>query len=229
MINYIFPHPKRVKYHIPLSELKKISNAGAYATDLYVYAERFNKIGNQDPYVWNEQFLNTYCKKPWNRKNWEKVDKIFWISKLNDSFVCDLVFVVKKGSIHQWDEYNKIERNHPMIDSGFAYKDHYCWPERGEHVFNCKVKRVTLKADMETSFQPQIADGKLVDVTDILKKEWIEKLNRRSYGNNIIRIDQESADMLYKSIIEKSGSYAIKGNQLAPVRSIMKPEYEMSW
>lgn len=82
---------------------------------------------NQDPYVWNTQFLHTYCHI--TQMSPIIGDINFWVS--GDTFpdfshlYCDLVFVVAKKQF--WAQANDIARDDKIVDSEESYKDHYRW------------------------------------------------------------------------------------------------------
>jgi hypothetical protein len=128
--------------------------------------------GNQDPYIWSDRFLHSYCHVTQSR--FEEGDTEFWVS--GDScpnvsvLPCDLVFVIK-DKIY-WSEANNIHPWDPPVDGDhLAYNDHYRWFY--EHPLKRRA-RFTLKADAATSFQPQNALGDLVDVVPILAQCGLE-------------------------------------------------------
>ena len=126
-----------------------------------------NNEGNQDPYVWNRQFLHTYCHMTQMTPQEGQIN--FWVS--GDTFpnfsqlFCDLVFVVQSKSY--WADSNHIERKDPLVDSTAAFNDHYGWAMH-QHGFK-RRRRFTLKANGERSFQPQTADGGLLDIVSALE------------------------------------------------------------
>lgn len=68
MPNYIMLHQNRIKVKI---------------ADIVVYCDDFK--GNQDPYIWSENFLNTYCKTSQIKvSKLKKGDKLFWFSRQGD-------------------------------------------------------------------------------------------------------------------------------------------------
>lgn len=124
--------------------------------------------GNQDPYVWNTQFLHTYCHITQMKPS--EGDINFWVS--GDSFpnfshlYCDLVFVVAEKAY--WKSANTIDRDNAIVDTDEAYNDHYCWAH--QHYFK-RRRRYTLKADPKCSFQPQDAEKKLLDIVPFLTEQ----------------------------------------------------------
>lgn len=128
-----------------------------------VYHDR--NSGNQDPYVWNRQFLHSYCHITQLKSTKGHIN--FWVSSGNlrtfTHLYCDLVFVVAEKIF--WEEANAIERNDPLVDSDEAWHDHYKW--FFQHWFK-KRRRYTLKADAIQSFQPQDANHHLIDVVPFL-------------------------------------------------------------
>ncbi len=137
---------------------------------LKAYSDDFS--GNQDPYIWQDIFLHTYCHmgqmrdgfecKPKDHPEVKEDDIIFWItsdakgdySKLK----CDLVFVVADKV--PWPTPNDIKRDDPPAepDSDLAFEEHYAWVKQ-HCLSDKKIKkgygRFTLKANPCKSFQPQ--------------------------------------------------------------------------
>lgn len=104
MSGYLIYHPSRA--------VAKFDTAVAYHD---------HTGGNQDPYIWNTQFLHTYCHITQMRSNVGDIN--FWVS--GDSFpnfshlYCDLVFVVAKRVY--WESANTINRNDTIVDANEAY------------------------------------------------------------------------------------------------------------
>src|ERR1043166_1835911 len=97
--DYLIYHPKREKERI-----------GPYT----VYYDKLT--GNQDPYIWNEKFLHTFCHI--TQMTNEKNQINFWVS--GDTFpkftklYCDCVFVIDKK--YPWQSANQIDKNNPIVD-----------------------------------------------------------------------------------------------------------------
>ena len=127
-----------------------------------------NTNGNQDPYVWNQKFLHTYCHITQMSPQVGHIN--FWIS--GDTFpdfsslYCDLVFVVAEKLY--WENPNTIKASDPIVDTDEAYNDHYSWFE--QHHYQ-RRRRFTLKADPESSFQPQNIYQELIDIVPFLVEE----------------------------------------------------------
>jgi hypothetical protein len=149
MGGYLVYHPKRTK--------SVFDNITIYHAPNGVH---------QDPYVWNSQFLHTYCHMTQMKP--EEEDTIFWVT--GDKFpgfshlFCDLVFVIQEKVY--WEKANFISESSEIIDSHEAYIAHYQWAGR-EHYFQ-RRRRYTLKADPKRSFQPQNCDGSLIDIVPFL-------------------------------------------------------------
>jgi hypothetical protein len=133
--------------------------------------------GNQDPYIWADCFLHTYCHMSQLRAAVGGIH--LWVS--GDAFpdfrrlYCDLVFVVAEKRF--WPQANHIACDDPIVDSPEAFGDHYRW--HGQHPY-ARRRRYTLKADPERSFQPQTADGDLIDVVPLLEHHAITLENLRA-------------------------------------------------
>ncbi|PSJ71350.1 hypothetical protein C7J99_00100 [Brevibacillus brevis] len=123
---------------------------------------------NQDPYIWNKQFLHSTCHITQMRTEPGQIN--FWVS--GDSFpyfnrlYCDLIFVVK--SKIYWENKDYIDPTDELVDNLHSYNDHY-YHIPIDHPYK-RRRRYTLKADQELSFQPQDKTGCLIDLLPILNK-----------------------------------------------------------
>jgi hypothetical protein len=150
----------RLIYH-PRRECRRFGEA-----TVYFDATR----GNQDPYVWNDSFLHSYCHI--TQLHPEVGDVNLWVS--GDRFpeftrlYCDLVFVVAQRC--QWADANDLTRCDPVVDSDEAWADHYRW--HAQHPLK-RWSRLTLKADPDRSFQPQGADQGLIDIVPVLHEHGV--------------------------------------------------------
>jgi hypothetical protein len=203
MPGYLIFHPKR---HISRID------------DLVIYHD--STRGNQDPYIWNRQFLHTYCHIT---QMSPKVGHInFWVS--GDSFpqftqlYCDLVFVVQE--IKYWQDRNLIDPNDPIVETDEAYNDHYQWAELN-HPYK-RRRRFTLKADPFLSFQPQTEEKDLIDIMPFILQLGItvETLRYRiqaNFGSRPIKLDDEIANKLYERLQDVS-LIKLRGDVLGKIR-----------
>lgn len=188
---------------------------------------RFNTIvvyhdhigGNQDPYIWNRQFLHTYCHITQMRPNVGDIN--FWVS--GDSFLnfshlyCDLVFVV--GEKVYWESANIIDRDNALVDTDEAYNDHYRWAMH-QHPLK-RRRRYTLKADPERSFQPQNREMDLIDILPFLLDQGmaiddIRQGLRSGFNSKPFRL--ESLALNLYSWLEQNAPIKLNGMQLHYLR-----------
>lgn len=187
--------------------------------DLIVYHDKIR--GNQDPYVWNEQFLHSFCHI--TEMSPEEGDLCFWVSgdhfpKFTKLF-CDLVFVIKEKCF--WKSVNRIDNNDAIVESPEAFKDHY-HPGSIEHHFVRRKTRFTLKAHPSKSFQPQLAMGQLIDVLPTLQsvgvsRKLLREGLRKGFGSKPMPLNKAVADALYLRIHEIAVA-KINGLQLQHLR-----------
>lgn len=178
-------------YH-PARESKKIGN-------LTVYYDKFG--GNEDPYIWNNNFLHTYCHITQLPNEVGQVN--FWISgNTYPNFAklfCDCVFVVNEKCF--WNDPNHIERADPIVDNEQTFEHHYKWANNGHHFFK-RRKRFTLKADATKSFQPQDSMGNLIDILPFLNQNGlsnhtlIQSMTSKR-GSRPLRLSNELGQQLY--------------------------------
>ncbi len=151
---------------------------------------------NQDPYIFNEQFLHTYCHmKAVSKGGIHPDDLYFWVNagegvirKNVKELLCDLVFVVKNQM--PWPKPpQELAETDRYIDSPQAWQDHYRWasidhPYKPEQV-QTGIGRVTVKADPNRSFQPVDQDQQRIDVKPLLLSagmDW-ETIKHAIVGN----------------------------------------------
>lgn len=142
--------------------------------NLTVYHDKFGS--NEDPYIWHDNFLHTYCHIT-QLTNDEKQNQInFWVS--GDTYpnftqlLCDCVFVIAEK--HIWLNRNNIASTDPIVDNNQTFEHHYNWvnPPHCQHQFK-KHQRYTLKADDKQSFQPQDSNGNLINILQFLNENGL--------------------------------------------------------
>jgi hypothetical protein len=201
-MGYLIYHPRR-----------KVSNFGK----LVVYHD--STTGNQDPYIWNQPFLHTYCHITQMSPEIGHIN--FWVS--GDTFpnftqlLCDLVFVVQEKVY--WQECNTIDRHNPIVESEEAFNDHYGWAE--QHHFQ-RRRRFTLKANPIQSFQPQTSENKLLDILPALVQmdltvETLRKGMHAGTGSCPLRLEDNVTKDLY-TWLQRSASTKLGGDVLEKIR-----------
>ena len=113
MNGYLIYHPKRERLQL---------------MNITVYHAQISE--HQDPYVWNNNFLHSYCHITQLSITTKERHVNFWVSgdtSLKDfsKLYCDLVFDVKEKIY--WSNSNQINRDEAIVDSDEAYYDHYIW------------------------------------------------------------------------------------------------------
>jgi hypothetical protein len=208
LMDYLVYHPKR-----------EISEIG----DLKIYHDSFS--GNQDPYLWNDRFLHSYCHITQLRI--EPKNILFWVS--GDTYpnftklLCDCVFVIDKKEY--WKNANQINLTDSIVDNEQTFDHHYKWvnPPFNQHLFK-RRRRYTLKADNEKSFQPQTENGELIDVIPFFEQQGIStetlinsmaknKSGKKSMNSRPFKLTPEQSPKLYKYLTENS-PIKIKGKDI---------------
>lgn len=116
-----------------------------------------------DPYVWFEPFLWSFCHLNQNPRV-ERGMTVLWITKAEGTFVCDLVFVV--GEVLPFQEALSIFQGQDAglaqlhFQNGIAYHDEV-WREGAK----------TYVADMERSYIPHPAVPIEAKIDEIRKRE----------------------------------------------------------
>jgi hypothetical protein len=199
----------RLIYH-PRREFRRFGDVGVYFD---------SPSGNQDPYLWNDAFLHSYCHI--TQLHAEVGDINLWVSGDRfpqfGSLYCDLVFVV--AAVCPWAQANHLERRDPLVDSDEAWADHYRWHH--QHPLARRERR-TLKADPARSFQPQTSDGSLIDIVPLLREHGItlESLQggmRAGTGSQPMTIPVTAAEAITQSLSGKD-HITLTGPQLRQLR-----------
>ncbi len=202
MSGYLIYHPRRDISYFKSTKVYHDSNCG-----------------NQDPYIWNQKFLHTYCHITQMSPQIDYIN--FWVS--GDCFpefsflYCDLVFLVAEKLY--WQNANNIDDNNPVVDSDRAYNDHYRW--HFQH-FLKRRRRFTLKADPESSFQPQNARQELIDVLPFLLDRGfsltqLRKNLRSGFSSKPMPLSSSIAAEFY-SWISQRANIKLYGFQLEEIR-----------
>lgn len=184
--------------------------------NLTVYHDKFDR--NEDPYIWHDNFLHTYCHIT-QLTNVEKQNQInFWVS--GDSYpnfnqlLCDCVFVIAEK--HFWTNRNHIANTDPIVDNIQSFQHHYNWVNRphSQHQFK-KRQRYTLKADDIKSFQPQDSNGNLIDILQFLNYNGITteqlrssishtKSGKRARNSRPFKLPENLGEDLYEYLLSKA-------------------------
>src|SRR6266581_4509203 len=155
---------------------------------------------NQDPYIFTEHFLHTYCHMSRLRKRGiQQGDLYFWVSagervrrEEYHKLLCDLVFEVEQPNA-EWSHPNTLAADDPLVDSNNqAWEDHYSWAPI-DHAYTTEqivagVKRFTALAHPIHSFQP---------VDQYQQRPDILALLHSLQGDEETRVDEHA---LYKAI-----------------------------
>lgn len=208
IMDYLVYHPKR-----EVSEIR----------DLKIYHDSF--FGNQDPYLWNEQFLHSFCHITQLRV--QPKDILFWVS--GDTYpnftklFCDCVFVIAKKEY--WENANHIQPTDFIVDNEQTFDHHYKWvnPPFNQHLFK-RRRRYTLKADSEKSFQPQTRNKELIDLIPFFDQQGISpetlinsisrnKSGKKSMNSRAFKLTPEHSRKLYDYLTENS-PIKIKGKDV---------------
>jgi hypothetical protein len=207
-MNYLIYHRKR-----------EVANLG----DLTVYHDSFKN--NQDPYIWNERFLHSFCHI--TQLTIKENDLIFWVS--GDTYpdfsklYCDCVFVIETKVY--WNNANSINEADPIVENKQTFEHHYNWvnPPHRQHVLKNK-KRFTLKANKDKSFQPQDNNRKLIDIipflntqgfaTDFLRNSISKTKNgKRALNSSPFPLTVEISNKLYQHLFDNA-VIKIKGEMI---------------
>jgi desulfoferrodoxin (superoxide reductase-like protein) len=151
-MSYLIYHNKR-----------SISEIGS----LKIYHDSFTS--NQDPYIWNEKFLHSFCHITQLKNEVGQIN--FWVGGNTlpnfSELLCDCVFLVEEKIF--WDDANSIGMENKIVDNDQCFEHHYKWVNgsEGQHKLKNK-KRYTLKANPIKSFQPQDQNKNLIDILPFL-------------------------------------------------------------
>lgn len=183
--------------------------------NMTIYHDMFG--GNEDPYIWNDRFLHSYCHITQLSNEIGQIN--FWISgDIYPNFTqlfCDCVFVVSDKLF--WENNNYINSYDRIVDNNQTFEHHYKWVNHKHHYYK-KRNRYTLKADSKMSFQPQDSNRNLIDILPFLNQNnltteiLINSMTSRR-GSRPFRLDSNLGRMLYDFLFSTS---AIKlfGEQL---------------
>jgi hypothetical protein len=198
--SYLLYHPKRQRQITVVGSLK-------------IHHDKFG--GNEDPYLWNKQFLHTYCHITQLSNEVGQVN--FWVS--NDSFkkldalYCNCVFVIAEKC--WWKEPNFISRKDKIVENDQTFEHHYKW-----HIQHpLKRRRYTLKADSTLSFQPQDSNGNLIDILPFLNSQGFSTSDlsdgmKAGFSSNPFELGASIGLKLYEHLV-RMAPVKILGKQIA--------------
>ncbi|MGB3510018.1 MAG: hypothetical protein WBA93_12400 [Microcoleaceae cyanobacterium] len=119
-----------------------------------------------------------------------------------------------------WQDANNIKSCDPIVDTNEAYTDHYCWVGHGQHPYRHR-RRFTLKADPESSFQPQNISQELINVVPFLLEQGFSlsqlRQNLRS-GFNSKPMPLGCLSVELYSWLSQCTNIKLSGNKLQKIR-----------
>ena len=227
MANYIMLHQNRIEVKID---------------DITVYCDNFK--GNQDPYVWSERFLNTFCKtNQIKASQLKKGDTLFWFTRQgtpsDDKWFVDLVFIVdeiiyweksdKVGKVgdNPFEHYNDVKLSTIQYDE-FSYKDHYEWAKNDHPKTSSRPKRrFTIVASKE-SYQPQTENKELIEINDKCILDMFSHSPRGGGGFRCKEITDKQVKCIENHILNKK-KIELKGTDLFKLRSNSQKWESKKW
>ena len=216
MANYIMLHQNRIEVKID---------------DTIVYCDNFK--GNQDPYVWSERLLNTFCKTTQIKASQlKKGDTLFWFSRQGnpseDRWFVDLVFIVDEISYweksdkageavdYPFEHYNDVKLSTIKYDE-YSYKDHYEWAKSDHPKTSSRPKRrFTIVASKE-SYQPQTEHKELIEIKDKYILDMFEQSPRGGSGFRCKEITDKQVEYIENFILANK-KIELKGSDLFKLR-----------
>ena len=199
--------------------------------DTIVYCDNFK--GNQDPYVWSERFLNTFCKTTQIKASQlKKGDTLFWFSRQGnpseDRWFVDLVFIVDEISYweksdkageavdYPFEHYNDVKLSTIKYDE-YSYKDHYEWAKSDHPKTSSRPKRrFTIVASKE-SYQPQTEHKELIEIKDKYILDMFEQSPRGGSGFRCKEITDKQVECIENFILANK-KIELKGSDLFKLR-----------
>lgn len=152
---------------------------------------------HNDPYVWFSPYLWSFChlnQHPLINKGM----KILWLSKANNTFVCDLVFVV--GEIMP---YQEAKRTFGILDTTLA-QDHFCVGEQ-HHPEVQRENAKTYLANIACSYIPHPAISLEVEINTIRQRENFQaKLLTNAWGRMTTPLKVAAIDELEQIVFERA-------------------------
>ena len=214
MADYIMLHQNRIKVEIG---------------DTVVYCDSFEH--NQDPYIWGEKFLNTYCKTSQIKvSQLKKGDKLFWFSRQGgDRWFIDLVFIVeeiiyweksdKVGKVvdYPFEHYNDVKLTTIKYDE-FSYEDHYKWAKTDHPKTSSRPKRRFTIVATKESYPAQTAHKELIEIQDKYILDMFEHSPRGGSGFRCKEINDKEVKYIESYILENK-KIELKGSDLFKLRS----------
>lgn len=205
-----------------------------------IYHDSFSN--NQDPYIWSDPFIYSFCKSYWLSTKTGPVNKgdfFFFLTanrvvnglapSNNTPIYCDLVFQV--NDYKHWPNNIAVPLQSNFTNSSLAtwnsqewqraVGDHFQWPYYKQHSWKNK-KLITYISDQTNSFQPQvnrnpsISKGlvNLLNITPFLSSAGIPYITL----NQPLHITNTTANNLF-SYIQNNCNEFHKSHYLSSLRA----------
>ena len=227
MANYIMLHQNRIEVKID---------------DTSMYCDNFK--GNQDPYVWSERFLNTFCKtNQIKASQLKKGDTLFWFTRQgspsDDKWFVDLVFIVDEISYweksdkaeeavdYPFEHYNNVKLSTIKYDD-FSYEDHYQWAGIDHPKKSSRPKRRFTIVASKDSYQPQTENKDLIEIDDNCILDMFDHFPDVRGKFRCKEITDEQVEDIENFILANK-KIELKGTDLFKLRSNSKKWESMKW
>lgn len=221
----IIYHPPRIKVD--------------YNNENFIYCDSFN--WNQDPYIWNKEFLYSFCHITQIRQEFKQKDYIyFFVNSLNlknilddKELYLDTVFYVDEAK--EWEIVNKIYRKSeviPKYNIENTFSEHFSWVNKWQHIFKKRKHRYTLYWCPNKSFL--ISKNKeMLNIYDdirelILNENWENRFLAWNWSKPFY-IDAETTNKLYskfQSLEWKNWIKFLRWNELMKYNEKLLKWYE---
>lgn len=221
--NYIIFHPDHARQVTTVHALALVGNKLLTNWTGDVYVDKIG-VGNEDPYVFHDPWLYSYCHASQLRRNFRKDCYLQVDSKLifasgqqanKGILTVDTVFLI--GSIQTWDN-NPLQmplkyQSHYQNNQSQLWRRHFRFPFHGCHetVSHTYEAELWQKSKADFSFLPLDISGQRASVSfDELPQEVRNKITRNVKGKFPVLLDTDEIEIVASKICSVTETKVLK-------------------
>jgi hypothetical protein len=215
--NYIIFHPDYARERVSVEATSIVGKKLFKRWQGYIWVDAIGN-GNEDPYVFNNGWIYSYChasqlrRKP--SKNYLQPESLLVFcsgDKAEDGILCvDTVFEV--GEIHEWshrphlslpNNFSNVKKSHPEL-----WNRHFKFPFKGHH--SSVTHTYEAQLGIENSFIPLFSNERVCVDFDDLPRAIRNKISSKLKAKYPVILNDSEISQVVQIIRKKSDTQVLK-------------------
>lgn len=209
--HYIIFHPDHAREQIPVQAIASVHGQILKNWSGKIYVDKIG-IGNEDPFVFNDPWLYSFCHATQLRRNFRHDNnylqigsKIFFVSGQQAEkalLTIDTVFLI--GGVQPWDNKPTLQlpikyQNHFGDNMSILWKRHFRFPFHGCHytVSNTYEAELWQKNKTDYSFLPLDENNERISIPfDKFPEDLLRKITGKVKGKYPVLLSESEINMI---------------------------------